>query len=333
MWSGAQSNRNAFYSLMNFLPRPIEISTNKISNTMTTGAVPPPFPIAGSPTDWRDIAAKVGDLPPMPHVAARAIALVEDPEATAGALGDVLQNDTALAARVLKIANSAMFSRQRSISTLNQAVMTLGFKALKGIIVAAALRQMNKTFSPLEKLVWERSVASAIGATIVARKLKRRSIDEIFLAGLLHSLGQVVLLSKGETAAQYSEVIRLIERDEIDFSLAEERVFGFSHPLLGALVAKKWNFSAEMCQIILHYRDPLEPPTTEREEDALIVRLAEITTHLAGIGSPTGYPLENETARAILTALHFSPSEASTFLPQFIEEVRSAFERERHIYG
>src|SRR5258708_18788725 len=86
--------------------------------------------------DWREIVAWVGDLPPMPHVAARAISMVENPDTTAPELTDLLSSDTALAARVLKIANSAMFSRQREITTLNQAIMIIGFKALKGIIVA-----------------------------------------------------------------------------------------------------------------------------------------------------------------------------------------------------
>ncbi len=285
-----------------------------------------------SAADWRDIAAKVGDLPPMPHVAARAITLVENPEATAGELSDVLLNDTALAARVLKIANSAMFSRQRAITTLNQAVMTIGFKALKGVIIAAALRQMNKSFSPLEKLVWERSVATAIGATALARHLKRRSADELFLAGLLHSLGQVVLLSQRPTAERYAEIASLIARDGIDLALAEERVLGFSHPLLGALVAKKWNFSAEMCQIILHYRDPIEVPATETEEATLLVRLAEIGSHLSGIGSPEGYPDEGDIALKILGVLGFSSSEAPAFLESFVKETREQFERERHVY-
>jgi HD-like signal output (HDOD) protein len=282
--------------------------------------------------DWRDIAAKVGDLPPMPHVAARAVTLVENPEATANALSDILAKDTALAARVLKIANSAMFSRQRKITTLNQAVMTIGFKGLKGIIIAAALRQMNKSLSPTERLVWERSLATAICATLVTRHLKRRYVDEIFLAGLLHSLGQVVLLSKADTAERYSSVLEIIEREGLDFVSAEERAFGFSHPLLGAIVAKKWNFSADTCQVILHYRDQLEGATEETEEQALVVRLAEIVSHLGGIGSPDGYPNEQGAALALLTNLGIDPSDAPNLLQSLIEDTRAQFEQERHLY-
>ena len=112
--------------------------------------------------DWTEIVAFVGDLPPLPHVAAQAISMVEDPDTTAGKLTTLLGQDTALAARVLKIANSAMFSMQREITTLNQAIMVIGFKSLKGIIVAATLRQLNRKFGKPEQMIWENSAATAI---------------------------------------------------------------------------------------------------------------------------------------------------------------------------
>ncbi|MCB0344158.1 MAG: HDOD domain-containing protein, partial [Bdellovibrionales bacterium] len=111
--------------------------------------------------NWTEIVAWVGDLPPLPQVASKAIRLVEDPDTTAGQLTDLLSTDTALAARVLKIANSAMFSRQREITTLNQAIMVIGFKALKGIVVAATLRQLNRKDGEIEKVVWQNSMCTA----------------------------------------------------------------------------------------------------------------------------------------------------------------------------
>ena len=131
---------------------------------MTDSAPSPEFAgrIAAN-KDWREIVAWVGDLPPMPNVASRAIQMVENPDCTAPELAKLLASDPALAARVLKIANSAMFSRQREITTLNQAVMIIGFKALKGIVVAATLRQMSgRGSAAIEKLVWENSMCCAM---------------------------------------------------------------------------------------------------------------------------------------------------------------------------
>lgn len=283
--------------------------------------------------DWREIVAWVGDLPPMPHVASRAIQLVEDPNVTAPDLTELLSSDTALAARVLKIANSAMFSRQREITTLNQAIMIIGFKALKGIIVAATLRQVNKSFGKSEQIIWENSMCTAMCATSISKKLKKRYVDEIFLLGLLHSLGQIVLIFNKETAADYKKVLDLIKTQTIDYCTAEQDVLGFAHPLIGALVAKKWNFSADTCQVILHYKDPIEAaPTSEQEEKTTIVQLADLMSHAAGVGSPDGYPKEQAEIERLAIFAGFDPKTVQASIQQIVEETVQQFQNEKHVY-
>lgn len=281
--------------------------------------------------DWREIVAWVGDLPPMPQVAARAINKVEDPSTTANELTDILSKDTALAARVLKIANSAMFARQREITTLTQAVMIIGFKALKGIIVAATLRQLNKGTGKIEQLVWENSTASAIAAHLIAKKLKKRYLDEVFLLGLLHSLGQIVLLS--HLPNDYKIIIKNIKEKQCDFVSAEQEVLGYAHPLIGALVAKKWNFSADTCQIILHYKDTTEDPhpESELEEKTALVHLADLITHLAGIGNPEGYAMQNEAALALATYLGMTGGQED--LNELMAQTKEQFDRDRGVFG
>lgn len=284
--------------------------------------------------DWREIVAWVGDLPPMPHVASRAISMVENPDTTASELTELLSTDTALAARVLKIANSAMFSRQREITTLNQAIMIIGFKALKGIIVAAALRQMNRKFSPLEQLVWENSMATAMCATQIAKRLKKGYVEEIFLLGLLHSLGQIVLLSRPEASKDYQTVMSKIKNEQLSYAEAEQRVFGFAHPLIGALVAKKWNFSPETCQVILHYRDPVSgaKPELPIDEKSAVVQLADLFAHGAKIGSPEGYPDPTPHLKSLALYVGFPEQGLDVTIAEIIEGTRKQFESERQVY-
>ncbi len=284
--------------------------------------------------DWREIVAWVGDLPPMPHVASRAISMVENPDTTAQELTDVLQSDTALAARVLKIANSAMFSRQREITTLNQAIMIIGFKALKGIIVAATLRQINKSFGQLEKLIWENSMCTAMCASLITKRLRKRYVEEIFLLGLLHSLGQIVLLAQSETSKDYKKVLEKIRDEHSDYASSEQAIFGFAHPLIGALVAKKWNFSPETCQIILHYRDTIETgaPESDLEEKTAIVQISDLVSHAAGIGSPEGYVSDIGAIVTLAKHLGFNADTAQTDIEAIINETQEQFSKERHVY-
>ena len=284
--------------------------------------------------DWREIVAWVGDLPPMPQVASRAISMVENPDTTAQELTDLLSTDAALAARVLKIANSAMFSRQREITTLSQAIMIIGFKALKGIIVAATLRQINKSFGAHEKLVWEASMCTAVCSTLLAKRLRRRFVEEVFLLGLLHNLGQIVLLFQSETSKDYKQVLKLIREQHLDYVTAEQAVFGFAHPLIGALVAKKWNFSPDSCQVILHYKDPIENETPEAELDQKItvVHLAELITHAAGVANPEGYPTNVGELQKAARYAGFDPARIETTLSDIVSETQTQFQTERNIY-
>jgi HD-like signal output (HDOD) protein len=258
--------------------------------------------VTGGEEGWKDIVSLVSDLPPMPAVAARAVQMVDDPTITAKKLTDVLANDAALAARMLKIANSAMFARQREITTLTQALMTIGFKSLKGIVIAAAMRQINQNSGPLSKLVWKNSVGTAMACTLLATQMQKRYREEIYIIGLLHALGQIVFLNSKKTSGKYTETLQLIKENQTTFIEAEVELFGFNNLLLGALVSKKWNFSEETCDVILHYHDPLkgDKPETEIYEKMAIVKLADMLVRRSGICQIEGYPNEdNEIERCM----------------------------------
>lgn len=285
--------------------------------------------------DWRAIVALVGDIPPMPNVAQQAIGKIEDPNINAVELAKLLQSDAALAARILKISNSTMFCRAREITTLNQAIMVIGFKALKGIIVAAALQQMKQRPGPNDRLVWEHALGTAMASLNLAKQLRKNYADEAFLIGLLHSLGQVVFLSNKELAKDFKSVLHLIREKEVEYVDAEQEHFGFSHPLIGALVGKKWNFPPETCQVILHYADSyedLESSSTEGEK-SLIVQMAEALSHATGLGSPEGYPCQKSKIKDLALELGFSKDNLDENLEKMIEELKVQYEEESAVYG
>ena len=284
--------------------------------------------------DWREIVAWVGDLPPMPQVASKALQMVEDPDATANDLSELLATDPTLAVRVLKIANSAMFSRQREITTINQAVMMIGIKALKGIIVAAVLKQLNKSQTIMERMVWEASMAGAFAASLVAKKLRRRYLDEIFLLGLLHNLGQFVLLTKPDTAKDYNQVLGIVQGEGQEFSTAEQSVFGFSHTLIGALVCKKWNFPPEVCQVILHYKDPWidNKPENEQEDKSAVLCTGEMLLRYSNLGTPPSYPEQSENLKKLLTVLGIEAAQCEAVIEELKAALVEQFNAERAVF-
>ena len=227
-----------------------------------------------------------------------------------------------------------MFSRQREVTTLSQAVMLIGFKALKGVIVAATLRQMHKSTGKVDRLIWENSMCTAMCSTILAKTLKKRYIEEVFLLGLLHGLGQIVFLHQQDTSKQYKDVLAMVQSGEHEYAEAEQQVYGFAHPLIGALVAKKWNFSAETCQVILHYRDlpEGENPENELEEKTAIVQLADMLSHKAGIGSPEGYPQMDPQIGMLATYLGVDAAKAPELINTIVNDTQTMFNNERSVY-
>lgn len=300
---------------------------------MTAQEVPSQYQNFISPgKDWRQIVALVDDLPPMPHVATKLLAMVERPEMTTPEIERVMTGDPALAASVLKIANSALFARQRQINTISQSVTLIGFKTLKGVITAAALKKIQRNTSEANKMVWYHSVGTAIASVIVATKLKKTYRDEIFLLGLLSNLGQLAFLD--QIAKEYDKVLDLVETEHLEYAAAEFKLFGYTHPLLGALVAKKWNFSEDSCQVILHCKDDLTgpKPQTGVEEKTAIVQFANLLATKAGIGIFAGYPDISTKIRRVAQYLGILPESIDEVVDELTASCKERFAAERHIY-
>ncbi|MDO3376661.1 HDOD domain-containing protein [Geoalkalibacter halelectricus] len=225
--------------------------------------------------DFQTVVNSVGDLPPMPAVAVKVIEQLQDSTTSAAGLADTVAHDPALSARVLKIANSSFYSMKRQVKTLESAIVLLGERTLRSLVLAASLKGMNKSFGLLEKMLWEDSIGCAIGAKVLARRFDTVDSEEAFLGGLFRHIGKVVLnYSRPET---FQDLMQAVYNGEGSIQELERRYFPYSHALVGAAVLKKWNFSDSLIECTLHHADL---NIDEREEPSLYRLTA--TVHLAG---------------------------------------------------
>jgi HD-like signal output (HDOD) protein len=117
------------------------------------------------------------------------------------------------------------------------------------------------------------------------------------------------------------------------YTVVEEEILGFSHPLIGALVAKKWNFSPDTCQTILHYRDPIDSrPELEQDQKTAIVQLADLMVHEVGVGSPPNYPRARDEINHLALLLGFDPKKVAANLGEIIHQVAQQFEKEKRLF-
>ncbi|MGI5881269.1 MAG: HDOD domain-containing protein [Syntrophomonadaceae bacterium] len=226
----------------------------------------------------------VNDLPALPHVVVQVMKLSEDPDSTAQDINNVLTQDQSMTARVLRLANSAFYGFPRRISTVTDAVVLLGFRTIRSIVLAASVSEiLNKeiggyALEPGE--LWHHSQSSAIAARIVSKRIKYPAVDVAYTAALLHDIGKVILNSYMKEA--YYEVVEKVENTNIPFNEAEMAVMGYDHAQAGARVAEKWNLPPELVEAIMLHHEP-EKATINKKLTA-IVHVADIISVTMGIG-------------------------------------------------
>ena len=273
-----------------------------------------------------DIVAWVEDIPPMPNIISRAIRLVDDIKTTPEELAEVIMLDPSLATPIMRAANSVKMGHQREVTTLALAILVVGMGQIKTVLLASALRRWNGKFGRVERLVWEKSLGAASAARVVCQQLDKNYRDELHLTGLLHNLGQIVLLSHKEVGDKYRGVLDSMGVCNEDFITAEREVIGFSHPLVGALVAWKWGFPQTMCKAILHQADPLEEVAGEEQEKMGVLKLAIGAGLECGLGRPEGFSVNLRTELEQLAGLvGFVPESVSNKLQTLIDETKARF--------
>lgn len=205
----------------------------------------------------KKLILKTGDLPSMPFVATKVMQTVADANATVNELQTIIQDDQALASRILKVANSALYARSRQITTITDAIVMLGFNNIRSLAVASATRNLylkrGKVLGLKDKLLWEHSVAAAVAGRIVAERVDIKLADEAFLWGLLHDIGKLVILQK--LPNEFDRIVEAVYNDGRTFVDAEQEELGFTHVEVGGMIIKKWKLSERFENAILNHHN------------------------------------------------------------------------------
>lgn len=210
---------------------------------------------AGSRTALSEVFNRVSetcDLPPLPAVAMRAMALVRDPDVRADQLVRVVSIDAALAARVLSIARSVPYARRERPRSLEAAIQTVGFEALRRILIAASARSAYRTHDVVAEALWEHALATALAADEIAVGAGEPRGGSAFIAGLMHDIGKLVF-----HLADRAGFRALDPGDE----QREQELFGVTHEQVGACLADSWGLDDDVVWSILsHHRGGSDVP-------------------------------------------------------------------------
>ena len=239
------------------------------------------------------------DLPPIPQAVQRALTLIYNPESNASELAAILSTDQALAAKVLRWANSAYYGIENRIVTIQQAIVVLGMNILQELVLTYSVSDhLNRPlpgYALLRGELWEHALGTAIGAKLISKQRHLRLDEEAYFSGLMCDIGKLILE-------------RLLR--EIDFSNSEWRQqsflylertkFGVDHAMLGAEMARRWQLPESLVAAIAYHHEPQAAP--DHQSLVAAVHVADVSMTILGIGiglDGLHYPLNPEALKCL----------------------------------
>lgn len=221
------------------------------------------------------IAQNVLSLPALPTIIAKMIELMDDPRTSASQLTKLISTDQVLTAKILKLANSAYYGFPRRIGTINLAIVVLGFDTIKDLGLSASIveRFKKRSNDPLfdMSLFWEHSIACGVIGKRLARELNYRVSGEVFVAGLMHDIGKLIL--NQYFLKEFSEIMQRIRNEEKSFLQSEMEIIGVSHAVIGSWLAEKWNLPTQLVEVIEFHHNPDKAP--EQSQIASVIQFAD----------------------------------------------------------
>lgn len=237
--------------------------------------------------ETRRLVQRIVDLPTLPVVIPTVFRLAEDPRSSAPDLAKVIASDQSLASRILRLANSAFYGFPREITSINHAVVLLGFETVKSIALATTvfntLQEGESAGAFDRQQFWLHAAAVAAATRMLARGRKTMDLEGAFVSGLLHDIGKVVL--DRFFASRYRHAVRLVA--EVDCLLlreAEVAVFGVDHTEIGRWLAERWRLPQAIVAAIAFHHRPAEAGEPHADLVAS-VHLADVVARNAAIGS------------------------------------------------
>ncbi len=200
---------------------------------------------------------KITNLPSLPAIAHEIIALADDDLISINKLELIIENDPAISAKILSVANSVFYGFHTPVKTLHNAIMRIGFNSVKnialGISIMTVLNDKNHLGAHDYERVFNHSVAVGFIARLLSKRLKCNIMDEIVISGILHDIGLLVL--SRYFPERYTDVIDSFKQGDT-LSDAEKAAFGFSHTDIGSWLAGKWSLPDTVSDTILFHHSP-----------------------------------------------------------------------------
>jgi HD-like signal output (HDOD) protein len=230
--------------------------------------------------DLRRRIEQVGELPTLPHVVQKLASMIGRPNVSAEEIGALIEKDQVLSAKVLRLANSPFYGFPSRIASVAHAVVVLGLSVVKGLTLCATAFDMMKNAGMND--LWRHSLGVAITAHILGAKAGMKNPEEVFVGGLLHDIGKVVLYVKWPDVGQ--QITAATKDSSRSLMETEQELFAVTHADVGGWLATAWHLPTSLREPILRHHSP--STAQDAKLQTAIVHVADVLVKGLACGNP-----------------------------------------------
>ena len=231
------------------------------------------------------IVKKARNLPVLPQVTSKLLDVINDTKAQAKDVGKIIESDQSLATQLLKQVNSPYYGFSGRISTLQHAVVIMGFNAVKNLAIGFSMAKMSRKGASNvlnTEQFWEHSLGVGVGARAIGKEIGYVCPEELMAAGLVHDIGKVILADN--FSEEYGRVLQeAAEKDEAVY-LSEKRVLGGSHDDVGEWFTKENRFPPVLRNCIKYHHVPSSYNSGEFSTAIKAINLADHFCKIKAVG-------------------------------------------------
>lgn len=229
----------------------------------------------------KQVVTGIGSLPSIPHIYAKLQEVLKFPDATVDDIAKIIEQDIAMTAKILQLINSSFFGLFTNVESVSRAVKLLGLDTVKILVLGVQIfseLKTDDTIFPMQAL-WDHSMLVAQCAKrITAETVDDRNMpNNVFIAGMLHDIGRLLLLSK--MTDDYVPLVMTARNEDALLLTLEKNAFQSTHSEIGAYLVSLWGFNGEIVEAVGFHDNLSNYPGTSYNA-ALAVHVADYFYHL-----------------------------------------------------
>ncbi|MDH5377880.1 MAG: HDOD domain-containing protein [Gammaproteobacteria bacterium] len=236
------------------------------------------------PESPEDLVEGVDKLVSLPEVCFLINDLINDPLTEIEEIGQVISQDPDLTARLLRLVNSSYYGFEGKVDTISRAILMVGLKELQHMVWASSAAETFSNIAPSDAnmaMFWRHSIFTAVLARIIARECAVLHPERLFVAGLLHDVGRLLILHKIPDAAKLV-LIEVSEKDDGDLVEQERNVLGYDHAEIAGALFQRWGLPEGLIDSVKYHHAPQE--SNKYKLEASILHVANIMAHALEMG-------------------------------------------------